>query len=126
MRFTPPQSTTERDLQDGARYEVDRLDHAVVRPFGAPKRLYASGAVGYGQIALIDPSEAALTVTLPPVARGRAGELILIKNNTDSTNAITILAAGSDEIDGESSLELSTARAVALLFCAPGEGWVRL
>jgi len=125
MRFSAPQTTTERDLQDGARHEADRLDYAVVRPFGVPQRIYTSASIGYGQLALCDPSAAALTVTLPPITRDRVGQLILIKNNTDSTNKITILPAGDDQIDGSDSLEISTARGRALL-CVDFSGWFEL
>lgn len=125
MRYTPPKNTIERDIQDGARFETDRISYASYRPFGVPKRIVGNNTIGYGQIALCDPTAAALTITLPQASREKVGQLVIVKNNTDSTNAITIRPSGSEQIDGESSLELSTARAVALLMC-DYEEWVRL
>lgn len=66
-----------------------------------------------GDMVLCDPSGGAFAVTLPAAVPGELP--ILVKNNTTSTNAITITRAGSDTIDGATTLAMTTSRQSVML-----------
>ncbi len=69
-----------------------------------------------------DPSGGAFTVTLPS-AVGIAGQKIEVKNVTDSENAITVDANGSQTIDGSLTRTLDTPRACET-YESDGANWM--
>lgn len=71
---------------------------------------------------LADPTAAGFTVMLPP-AQNCPGSLVTVKNNSASTNTITIDGAGGDLIDGAATATITTARA-SLTMQSIGTGWV--
>lgn len=76
-----------------------------------------------GELVLCDPSGGTFAVTLPAAVPGELP--IIIKNNTTSTTAITVTRAGSDTIDGATTLSMTTSRQSVML--VPGVGtWHRV
>lgn len=76
-----------------------------------------------------DPTGGAFAVTLPATAGGGPtspkvgrGHRITIKNETSSTNAITITPPGAETVDGAATLVLNTAYGKATLV-STGAGW---
>lgn len=64
-----------------------------------------------GDLMACDPSSAGFAVNLPASSAGTAGQSIRIKNDSDSTNVITITPDGSDTIDGAATFAIAVARA---------------
>lgn len=64
-----------------------------------------------GDLVRCDPSGGGFTVTLPAIAAANKGMSIVVKNQSASTNAITVARTGGDTIDGAAaSLTMNTAR----------------
>lgn len=58
----------------------------------------------------VDSTSAAVSITVPEASSVAAGRIYVIKDKagTSETNSISILASGADEIDGETSIVLSS------------------
>ncbi len=77
---------------------------------------------------LCDATGGAVTVDLPPaadVSDDDAGGLLYISKSDASGNTVTIDASGAEEIDGSTTVVLSTQFDSRLLM-ADGSGWVIL
>lgn len=99
-----------QDLFEGARQAVTSLENNADRPLGATRKIVGGGAVNYGELLVVDPTPGALTVSLPSATAADTDKIIIIKNNSASTNNVTILSAGSDVIDGSTTLIVGVAR----------------
>jgi hypothetical protein len=66
-------------------------------------------------------TQGAITVTLRP---GSAGPNTLTVRNTDTVNAITIAAQGSDTIEGFATITVIFSQAVRLVFDGRGTWWL--
>ena len=103
------------------RRVVDRLD-------GQPKykptvSKTAAYTADYQELVICDPSGGGFTVTLP-YANGHVGEQVVVKNNTTSTNTITIAASGTETVDGAATTSIASSRS-SLTFAATLESaWV--
>tara|TARA_R110002012_G_scaffold215674_5_gene386721 strand:- start:5354 stop:6337 length:984 start_codon:yes stop_codon:yes gene_type:complete len=67
------------------------------------------------------------TLTLPSASLFRAGgELIIFdeSGSVNSTNKITVQRAGTDTIDGLTSLEITSAYGILKLICNGADGWI--
>lgn len=62
-----------------------------------------------GELVRCNPTGGAFAVTLPLAASVTAGQPIVVKNTTSSTNAITIARSGADTIDGATSASIAVA-----------------
>ncbi len=71
---------------------------------------------------VVDANAAARTVTLPAATGVNNGKMYYIKNKVGSANDVTVARAGSDTIDGATSLTL-TAGQSALLVCDGASLW---
>jgi hypothetical protein len=71
-----------------------------------------------------DPSAGAFPVTLPPLADVPLGTQVAVWNATASTNAITVTADGSDQINGAATqlIESAYGRLVLVSAATPGGG----
>ena len=78
-------------------------------------------AVG-GDVVLCDPSGGTFTVTIP-LASG-TDRMIVIKNVTDSTTAITLARTSSDTIDGATSVTMNLARQSVTMISNGSNGWM--
>lgn len=65
-------------------------------------------------VVLADPSTAAFQVVLPKPDKANRQTWILVKNDSDSVNGITVVAIGST-IDGQTSTTITSPRGVLLL-----------
>ena len=74
-------------------------------------------------VVLVDTSGGAVTITLPDNAT-EANRVFYIKNI--STNAVTINRAGTDTIEGATSLSLSSQWDLAILLSDGAGQWVKL
>lgn len=74
------------------------------------------------QTLLVDPSNAALTVTLP-TSTGYNGRVVFIKNTTSSVNAITVAPRAGEEVEGTTSLTMNTALDSVCLVADGSGGW---
>lgn len=95
-------------------------------PFAGVKRVTATATIGDGEVHVIgvwrcDATSAAITLNLP-TAKISAGRTIVIKKIDASANAVTIDAAGSETIDGATTLALSSQWATARLY-SNGKTW---
>jgi hypothetical protein len=70
-----------------------------------------------------DPTDGALTITLPSATRVAAGEQVIIKNVSDSTNLITVTARGTEKLDDQTSITIGTPHE-ALSFVSNGTNWL--
>jgi hypothetical protein len=124
MRQHTAEGPGAQDLFEGARQAVTELENRADRQLGASKKIVGGGAVNYGELLAVDPTPGVLTVTLPFAKSADVDKSVIIKNNSASTNNITILAAGNDTIDGSSTLVVGVARSSRTLkVIAQGE-WV--
>jgi hypothetical protein len=73
------------------------------------------------ELVLCDPTGGGFTVTLPDAAKCK-GQPVTVKNASSSTNTITIAGAGMDEVDGASSVTITTARGVVTVV-SDGSAW---
>lgn len=74
------------------------------------------------QTLLIDPSAAALTITLP-LSNGYNGRVVFLKNKTSSVNAITVSPRTGEEVEGTTSLTMNTALESVCLVADGLGGW---
>ena len=83
---------------------------------------------GVGQlIALIlaDATAGAFTLTLPPSA-ATIGQLLIIKKTDASINAVTVARAGSDTIEGLTTVLLATQYASVMVVTSGSGIWMRM
>jgi len=73
-------------------------------------------------MALVDATSAAVTLTLP-TAVGRAGKQYAIAKVDSSANAVTIDPAGSETLDGDTTVDLML-QWEALQIVSDGANWV--
>jgi hypothetical protein len=69
----------------------------------------ATYAAVWGEVVMCDPTGGGFTVNLP-TAVGNSGRQIIVKNDSASTNTITIEPDGSETIDGAANTTITTAR----------------
>lgn len=74
-----------------------------------------------GDLIAADPTGGAIDVNLPAITQFNEGLEVVVKNNSASTNNITVNPAGADTIDGAASAVISTGRA-SLTFVSDGVG----
>ena len=77
-----------------------------------------------GDLTLIAPNTAALTVTLPSVAAVPPGTLLRVRKTTADAAAITLDAAGSETIAGATTHAAIDAANDTALFQSTGAAWV--
>jgi len=88
-------------------------------------RLFTTGTVQTAaytasefEVVLVDPSGGAFTVTLPPAGNGA---LVVVKNTTTDTTAVTLDADGSDTIEGNLTIQMATGN-LGLTLMSDGAG----
>lgn len=64
----------------------------------------------FGDIVRVNPNAGGFAITLPVVAGGNTGSTILIKNVSNSINAVTVTPAGGNTIEGLATLVMNQAR----------------
>ncbi|MCA9058609.1 MAG: hypothetical protein KDA85_08920 [Planctomycetaceae bacterium] len=99
---------------------------AVWVPLTPPLRFMVSKTAAYtittsDDIVLCDATGAAFTVTLP-TAVGNTGRQLVVKRLNSGSNAVTVAAAGSETIDGASTVSLSTQYQV-ITMVSDGSNW---
>ena len=129
MDRRPRQTWTEdpglRETQDAARAaEAARLARQL-RPLGpVGQTLRRSGALRHSEITIVDPTDEALTLTLPRATQGLAGAPVTVVNWSTSTAAITLQAEGGDTIDGATTLSIGgLTYSSTLLICLGAGRW---
>lgn len=75
-----------------------------------------------GELVLCNPTGGGFTVTLP-TAVSNNGLFVVVKNNSASTNTITVDGEGSETIDGSANATITTARG-RMWVVSNGAGWV--
>lgn len=113
MSQPPRVRTTPGNLAQWVR-EVAGMLNAIPWQFTGTKT--ADYTADHGECVICDPSGGGFTVTLP---KARDGAKVAIKNDTTSTNTITIAAGSGDTADVAS---MATARQ-AITFYADGTKW---
>ncbi|MFC3074730.1 hypothetical protein [Shinella pollutisoli] len=78
---------------------------------------YTVVAADFGAVIAVDASGAARTVTLPPAATAGAGFRIVVKKTDGSFNTVTIVADGSETIDGAATFVLRLPNQSVTLIC---------
>lgn len=78
------------------------------------RRVSTDSSANPDELLLVDPFNAAVTITLPVAADNDRAQCI-IKNTTGSTNTITIEAQPGETIDGAATTSISSARGVVNL-----------
>lgn len=82
----------------------------VARPCGEPTEVIrAAYGARFGELVRVDPTGGAFTVMLPPARGERVGEVIYVKNDSASTNTVTVAAQPTETIDGASTHTSSVA-----------------
>lgn len=80
------------------------------RPCGEPTDVIrAAYGARFGELVRANPTGGAFTVLLPPAASERVGEVIRVKNDSASTNTVTVAAQPTEMIDGASTHTSSVA-----------------
>jgi hypothetical protein len=97
-------------LQTSIKEALADLQAALAFPLGKPTAPVRSRYVArFGEAVMADPSEGAFSIILKAANEEDIGKLIAIKNNSASTNTITIVAARDGTIDGAASTTMTTA-----------------
>lgn len=101
----------------------------------APSRFNVNAAIIIGahlatitdQLLRVDPTAGAFPLTLPSVVSAGSGFLLLIKNESGSTNLITLTPDADipDTIDGAASLIMNQARQSVILIGDGVKNWMR-
>ena len=68
-----------------------------------------------GERVLVDPTAGGFNVNLPAISVGNKGELVAVKNQSDSVNPVSINPNGSDTVDGQSGYTINSAREAQIL-----------
>lgn len=68
----------------------------------------------------VDATSGAVNMTLPSGASTRAGKIYIIQKNDASGNAVGVIRAGSDTVNGSSSAKTTTTRYNMLLVIGTG------
>lgn len=89
-----------------------------------PRKVTAAANANYGDLILADPTAGAFAVQFPSY-KDHPGGVIVIKNRSASTNAITATAHTGESIDAASTLAIAAAWA-ARTFYAADDRWVVL
>jgi len=77
----------------------------------------------YGDFVRCDPSGGAFTVTLPAASAAAVGQIVKVKNTTNSNNVITISRAGADTIDTATSTVIATSYGSVTVICTSSTTW---
>lgn len=114
--FTQAETDGQRVSFDGVESAIRSLDDSKDKPFGEPIDVIGvdSGAP-LSKVVLCDPSAGALVLSIQPLSTMDIGKIIVVKNNSASTNTITIQCMGAT-IDGAASGAITTARGVLRLY----------
>ncbi len=105
-RPIPPQA---EELPDFLSRELNVVDRAIKASVLWPRRDFTANATLTlaDKVATVDASGGAVTLTLPAAGRNTAGRLWIVKKTDNTANVVTIAAAGSDLIDGGSTISLT-------------------
>lgn len=124
MRSVSSQNPDIAELWQVVRETMDPLERAVERPLGVPTAIVtASTAAKLGQAVLVNPPAAGVSITLPSAVAKEVGRSVMVKNISASANAITLVPAGSDTIDGATSNSFSVAWGVRILMITAAGKW---
>ena len=107
-----------QQAQDATRQAVSVLSQDADRPYGDPDQSVAtSDCVAHLlKPKLVDPSGGALTVTLAAFTRADAGKVYVVKNDSASTNTITVQGPSTSVlVDGAQTATITTARGSLVL-----------
>jgi hypothetical protein len=97
-------------LQQSVKEALADLQESLAYPFGKPTAPVRSRYVALmGDAVMADPTGGAFTVILQYAKETDLYKVITVKNNSASTNAITIVAAQDGTIDGAASATITTA-----------------
>lgn len=83
---------------------------------------YTAVAADRDTLIKVDATSGNITISLLAAATAGNGFMIAIKKTDSSANTVTVAANGSEKIDGQSSIALSSQYAVMVLTC-DGTGW---
>jgi hypothetical protein len=111
-------------VQEAVRAHLER-EAQLVNKFGSPTQVVNSRYHAKpSELVLCNPSKAAFTVSLPGINSDTLGQYVLVKNDSDSTNKITVTPSGADEdIDNASSVYINKARGFVLLHAVTETRW---
>lgn len=123
MRQVYSQDASDLQILDGARYEIDKLVDSVKLRLGEPEKKNGNCTAALGKATLVDPTSGAISVTLPKLSAITVGSIVTIKNNSTSTNTITIYSSGADTIDTASSTTITTASGAKMLMALSDSEW---
>lgn len=77
--------------QDSTARSISILEGRLGLPYGMPTEVVRSDRnVRFGELAIVDPTDGALTLTLPGGSVSDMGRLVCFTNRTSSTNTITV------------------------------------
>lgn len=77
------------------------------------------------EVVICDPTGGGFTVTLPDLSAADVGGWVIVKNDSASTNVITIDGDASDTIDGSLNTTISTGRGCVILIAKNTGEWIR-
>lgn len=115
MIYTQQHSPELRRTVDDIEVVLRNLDRQIDKPFGDPIFVSSAATVPLSSVVLVDPSAGALVLSIQYLDSTDIGKLIVIKNNSSSTNTIIVQCVGA-VIDGASSQAITTARGVLRLY----------
>lgn len=113
------------DLAAGGGLEFSSGDLQIANPEGVWSiTSVQTGTYGasVGEVVRCDPSGGGFTVNLP-TASGIAGQQVVVKNVTSSTNTITVDGNGAETIDGSATETITTAWG-SLALVSDGTNWL--
>lgn len=67
----------------------------------------ATGTITIGTLILCDATSGAFTITLPVAGSQNGSRILIVKKVDNSVNAVTVSRAGSDTIDGATTVPLA-------------------
>jgi hypothetical protein len=113
-----PLGTAEVAGVDTAHVAFRPLPPARTGPMSVTSVKTATYTAAFGEVVLCNPTASGFTVNLPAAVPGQP--MIIVKNDSTSTNTITIDAAGAETIDGAATATIAASRGVTRL--VPGAG----
>jgi hypothetical protein len=114
-----------RELQDAQRAFQARRALLPDLPLGRPAAVVRGDTQArLGEPCVVDPTSGALTVSLPRVERGQEGAVLLVVNDSASTNVITVRGPSADVlISGAATYTRGVARSVIALMVLGPTAW---
>lgn len=103
------------------------LARTLLTPFGLVSKTHTSNCTAqWDAVTVVDPTAATIKVRLPKITRRAIGSVLVIANNSSSTNGVVLSPVENNTINGATTLTTSTAWEAKAVMAISPTGWIAL